>query len=281
MKEVYNKKLNELLLSQYRDDKSLEIRNKIIESNIPLVKNIASMYAKITGLNVEDLCSYGYEGLIYAVTMYDFDSYNTFYNYTYSCISGYINVGIYEIQGIKRGKFESEYLKEKKQAEEIKDISLYDDSELYIFIKNLVEDNIIKSQNMLYRRLNQILVHCASSLENIDDNCFEGENNIENFLDNLNNEQLKEFVSNMFNALTEKEKLVIKLYYGFDCVQKSISLIAKEYNVSYEAIRQIHENALKKFRKSYKAKIAREYLYDIENTYSNKSKTYIDAKKIK
>ena len=57
--------------------------NKIIEENIDYVKKIAQNLSKTTGISSDELESYGYEGLIYAVRNYNEKKTPNMYNYMY------------------------------------------------------------------------------------------------------------------------------------------------------------------------------------------------------
>lgn len=67
--------------------------------------------------------------------------------------------------------------------------------------------------------------------------------------DRRRDEQEKhEFLTKAMSKLSERERNIIKLYYGIGGVKKNLAEIAKGYGITKERTRQIMENALTKVR---------------------------------
>jgi RNA polymerase primary sigma factor len=56
----------------------------------------------------------------------------------------------------------------------------------------------------------------------------------------------------MLDVLTEKEKEIIMMYYGFNGCKMTLQDIGDEYNLTKERIRQIKETSLRKLRSESK-----------------------------
>ena len=79
------------LLDTYSETKDIDIRNKIVEMNIPLIRHIVSKIHRPSGLDqeFEDLVHYGVFGLIDAIERFDGRDVK-FSTYAYSRIYGTI-----------------------------------------------------------------------------------------------------------------------------------------------------------------------------------------------
>ena len=62
---------NEELLKEYNETFDEKIKEQLIINNMPLVKHIANKYVEITGIEIDDLCGYGYLGLLSAINLYN------------------------------------------------------------------------------------------------------------------------------------------------------------------------------------------------------------------
>ena len=67
-------------IKKYRQTKDSRLRHEIIKENMNLVFLVVCKYgyAKSTGISEDELESYGYEGLIYAIDHFDINSNNAF-----------------------------------------------------------------------------------------------------------------------------------------------------------------------------------------------------------
>lgn len=57
-------------------------------------------------------------------------------------------------------------------------------------------------------------------------------------------EEEKQFIKNLVNQLPEKERIIIKMYYGFECRQHTLKEISKELNISSQYVHTILKKTL-------------------------------------
>jgi RNA polymerase primary sigma factor len=77
----------------------------------------------------------------------------------------------------------------------------------------------------------------------------------------LINESLQKEISRVINTLSEKERDVLKYYYGLDGgPAHTLEDISEKVGLTRERVRQIKEKALRRLRKSSKSKILKSYL---------------------
>lgn len=79
--------------------------------------------------------------------------------------------------------------------------------------------------------------------------------------DELMTESLKEEIKRALNALGEREKEVVKLYFGIDTDQPlTLEEIGEKFNLTRERVRQIKEKAIRKLRHNSKCKNLKSFL---------------------
>ncbi|MGQ9643393.1 MAG: sigma-70 family RNA polymerase sigma factor [Ignavibacterium sp.] len=77
----------------------------------------------------------------------------------------------------------------------------------------------------------------------------------------LMNESLKAEIKSALNILNEREKEVLKLYFGIDTEQAlTLEEIGEKFNLTRERVRQIKEKAIRKLRHNSKSKNLKSYL---------------------
>lgn len=88
-----------------------------------------------------------------------------------------------------------------------------------------------------------------------------GQNDEPNPDDHLLDESLKREINISLSSLSEKEKDILKYFYGLDGNPPySLEDISEKVGLTRERVRQIKENALKRLRKSSRSKILKTYL---------------------
>lgn len=269
---------NEELLKEYNETFDEKIINQLIINNIPLVKHIANKYAEITNIEIDDLCGYGYLGLISAINLYNPNLNNKFSTYAYPCIEGYIIKGAYQFQGLSDNKFSSEYLKQKSIFEQ--DGQYLGDHIEFVdkIIDNLVEKEII-SEKIKNKKKTEILINNPISFEGSDNEYYYEDVEEDTIINNIFNDELRNEFNNIFMHLSDRQKKVIELSFGFNDEPKTDVEIAKIYKVSPDLITKIKKKALKILKKLATAYKLNDYLEEMNNNYDENSKIISKVKR--
>lgn len=225
------KRLGMILLNNNIDSlEFINARNRLVEANMRLVFRIALRLAKTKSI---DAIQDGNMGLIKAATYFDYRK-GRFSTYA-SC---YIKNAI--IDGFNKNKFI--HIPQKIKAD-INKILSYERNYLMNYGQAPTEENIAKDLKISVDYINfiKILPNCIILFN--DDECdmpIEINENIFPHVDDL-------------MILDDREKLIIKKYYGIDEEEKSFKEIANLMNLSSEGVRQIHNRAIKKLKENLHA----------------------------
>jgi len=77
----------------------------------------------------------------------------------------------------------------------------------------------------------------------------------------LMNDSLKDEIRNSLDTLKDREKMVIKMYFGIERdYALTLNEIGEEFNLTRERVRQIKEKAIRRLRHSSRSKTLRNYL---------------------
>ena len=235
------------LWSEYQKKPTQEIREQLILAYAQVVKLVAGRLSMYLGHNVEydDLVSYGIFGLIDAIDKFDTTKNVKFETYASLRIRGAILDQIRKMDWIPRTVRQ----RQRKIDEAIKQIEMRTgkaatDEEIAIEL-GVSEDELTNWQS-------QLKVTNVVSLSEFE------ESGQEPVMDTVNKnrfsqpeevvaeKELKEKLIEALEILTEKERLVIELYYYEDLTLKEISLVLE---VSESRVSQLHTKALLKMRK--------------------------------
>lgn len=237
----------EKLWEAYQKNPSPEIREQIILEYASLVKVVAGRLSMYLGYNVEydDLVSYGIFGLIDAIDKFDAAKDVKFETYASLRIRGSILDQIRKMDWIPRTVRQ----KQKKLDEAVKQIEMrtgknasdeelakeigISDEELLNWQSQLKITNIVSLNEYVEQGSEPVMdarnnAHFAQPEEKIQEN------------------ELKEVLSETLKLLTEKERRVIELYYYEELTLKEISRVLE---VSESRVSQLHTKALLKMRK--------------------------------
>ncbi|MDR2836375.1 MAG: RNA polymerase sigma factor RpoD/SigA [Bacteroidales bacterium] len=77
---------------------------------------------------------------------------------------------------------------------------------------------------------------------------------------NLTKESLTTEIKRSLSTLTEREKIIITLFYGIDGQENTLEEIGDELGLTRERVRQIKEKALRRLRHSSRSKLLKNYL---------------------
>lgn len=231
----------------YEKTKSSEIREIIINKYAPLVKIVAGKMSIYTNnlIDYEDLVGYGIFGLIDAIDKFDYKKGFKFETYASLRIRGEIIDNIRKLDWIPRSlrhknkvlenaikDFEAENGKEPTE-EELSKILEMPLNEVKNLIKNSSIYNLISLDDYLEKNHDNFSNNLITNDKNLPEKAFD-------------NKESKKILIDLIDKLTEKQRLVITLYYYEELTLKEISKIM---NVSESRVSQIHSKTIKILRK--------------------------------
>ena len=235
----------EKLWAEYTAGKTPELREKLIIEYAPLVKLVAGKLSMYLGYSVEfdDLCGYGVFGLIDAIDKFDYDKGVKFETYASLRIRGEILDQIRKMDWIPRTVRQKQKLLDnayKKIESETGHLATDEEicNELGISMDELCDmQNETKMTNII----------------SLDEYMEQGEVRVEPKADKdymqpekvAEKEELKRILLEVIQTLTDKEKMVITLYYYEDLTLKEIS---QTMDVSESRVSQLHSKALMKMK---------------------------------
>lgn len=235
------------LWKQYEVKRSAEIREQIILEYAQLVKIVAGKLSMYLGYNVEfdDLVGYGIFGLIDAIDKFDSTKDVKFETYASLRIRGAILDQIRKMDWIPRTIRQ----KQKKIDAAVREIESRTNKiasnediaeELGISEEELLNwQGQMKSTNVI--SLNEYIEQGSepAAAEGIMAPRFEQPEKV------VEMKELKELLKESLDALTERERKVVLLYYYEELTLKEISLVLE---VTESRVSQLHTRALKKMK---------------------------------
>ncbi len=238
------------LWESYRRKKSVDLRNKLAEYYLPLIKVVAGRLAMSlpSHLDRDDLLSSGFFGLLDAIDRYDINRNIKFETYAGVRIRGAM------IDYLRAKDWIPVTMRQKLRRYEQKVYQL--ESELG---RTATDAEIAEALEITTKELNTLVSQFNSSTiipleeylktdspEALDANPVETTEYLE----------LKETLSKAIDKLPEKERLVVSLYYYDELTLKEISLIM---HLSEARISQLHTKAIIRMR-GYLGKMKTELL---------------------
>ncbi len=239
----------------YKKSGSLDIREKIIIKYIPLVKHVVSKFVNNLPKNIEyeDLVEYGIIGLLDAVAKFDITKDVDFKTYALLRIRGAIYDELRGLDMLPRTlrkvskNIEAAYIeieREKGRPATDEEVCRY----LNISIKELDE---------YFSKINVANIY---SLEESIGESEDGSSTLgsiiedkksENPHEKLEKKEIKEALMEGIKELSEKERIVINLYYYEELTLKEIG---KVMDISESRVSQIHSKTVLKLRAKLSAK---------------------------
>ncbi len=239
------------------DKKALE---KLTKANLRFVVSVAKQYQN-QGLSLLDLINEGNMGLIKAAEKFDETKGFKFISYAVWWIRQSIMQAIAEHSRLVRlplnqigsvNKINRALIKFEQENERHPSVNEIADN------TDLPEDKI---EDVLKMNSRQVSVDAPLS-----------DGNTGNILDILPNtdepeadnalvlQSLRDEIAGALQTLDERERNVIKAFYGIDQQECTLEEIGRRYGLTRERVRQIREKAIRKLRKNTKSKILKTYL---------------------
>ncbi len=235
---------NDELWQIYSKTKDKQVRKKLIEKYIGLVKIVAGRMYNYYGSKIEydDLVSFGVLGLIDSIERFDVDRNIKFETYAQIRIKGAIVDNIRKLDWIPRSlrkkskEIQNEMLKlENKLGRTPSNAELAE--HLNIPLKEL-EETLANTVNFNVTSLEDLLANKGEHI--IDDG-----KDIDMPEEVFEKKELKEILGAIIDSLPNNQKTVISLYYYEELTYKEISKIME---LSESRISQIHSKAILNIR---------------------------------
>lgn len=264
-KEALTEEETKKYLEEYRRTKDITIRNKIVESNLFLVRYLSFQYSNLYGVEQEVLESYGAEGLIMALDTYDptrgkFGAHLSMkiQDYIFRAITIY-NLGedgqsFLNSVGKKRDTNTKyfEYLYTKAKVEQQTGKKLKDDLELIEVITHHLEKvgycegkDLEELRTRLFANYPYSYEQMEEDLCYFDDDTLYGET-----VEKVFQQELAEFLEDITEELSEKRKKALRSYYGLGGRKgNSLVNIGKMEGVTRETIRLRCEDGKEELKK--------------------------------
>lgn len=224
---------------KYKKTMDKELKNKLIEHYIPLVKIVAGRMYNYYGSKVEyeDLLSYGIFGLIDSIEKFDIDKNIKFETYAQIRIKGAIIDNIRRLDWIPRSlRKKSKQLQQAVLVLENKLGNIPTNAQIAEYMNISIEEventfsdiatfNLVSLEEFLSNKNDSI---SSRREDNLPENVYE-------------QKEIKNILIEAINELPDKEKLIISLYYYEELTYKEIGNIL---NLSESRISQIHSKTI-------------------------------------
>lgn len=242
----------------FKETNSAELRERLLEEYLPLVKSVAGRMALGFPKSVElsDLVSTGVIGLIEALSNYDPSRGVKFETYAVPRIRGAILDELRSLDWVPRStraksreidratvKLENKLGRIPTQKELAKLLRV-SPRELMATIDDVSSSSVLSLDELIYGEDDNRQVPRVETVE-----CSPQHN----ILHDLEKKELKAFIVSSLNNLTQQEKLVIAFYYYEEMTLKEIGEIM---HISESRVSQIHTKAVLKLRGMVKEKFA-------------------------
>ena len=76
----------------------------------------------------------------------------------------------------------------------------------------------------------------------------------------LINESLSREIDRALSTLTERERDIIKLFFGIGCQEMTLEEIGEKFGLTRERVRQIKEKAIRRLRHTSRSKLLKTFL---------------------
>ncbi len=244
----------EQLWMQYRKNRSIENKNRLVIHYVPLVNRIVSRIVPMytAGTSYEDLVGYGVLGLIDAVDKFSTERNVRFETYAIKRIKGEIIDSMRKqdwapaslrgrIKRIERAYEQLEAEGEDANDEDVAELLGLDVQQVRQASEKAYMFNVLHFETLI-----------SNAVENGDGPFLEsisGDDTDEHPEHLLEKRELSAVISDAIEKLTEKERQIITLYYYDELMLKDIAALMR---VTPARVSQIHARALDKIKKEIK-----------------------------
>ena len=235
-KELYDaKKCNELMyklksMKVETEEEQVEyglLRKKLISMNVRLVDYIIGRLNYGSKFNIDELSSYGYEGLIMAVDRFDPNK-GGFYSFAKNYILGYINRGMKNLKGFSTLRFASKYIKAKTDLEQELGIVIDDDIDFIDEIANKIYLQDKRPIDTVEQIKTRISLMNILSLDEMDDEFYDDNTLYQEVIEPYNKEFLRDDLESALSKLSDIGRRCLIVKYGLnDEIDKTGSETAK------------------------------------------------------
>jgi len=242
----------------FKKDNDPQVRQRILEQYLPLVKNVAGRMAMGFPKSVElsDLINTGVIGLIEALSNFDPSRGVKFETYAVPRIRGAILDELRSLDWVPRStraksreidkatsKLENQLGRRPSGRELAKSLKISSD-ELFSALDDVSSTTILSLDELIYKKEDNRQIPRVETLEDL---------SYENVLRDLEKEELKAYLIQAISHLSEQERLVVALYYHEELTLKEIGEVMQ---ISESRVSQIHTKAVLKLRGMIKEKFA-------------------------
>lgn len=242
----------------YKKDNDPQVRQKLLEEYLPLVKSVAGRMALGFPRSVElsDLVSTGVIGLVEALSNYDPSRGVKFETYAVPRIKGAILDELRSLDWVPRStraksreidramnKLENKLGRTPSTKELAKSLKISSE-ELFSALDDVSSTAVLSLDELIYKEEDNRQVPRVETVEALSH---------ETVLGNLEKEELKAYVISAISHLSEQERLVVALYYYEELTLKEIGEVMQ---ISESRVSQIHTKAVLKLRGMIKEKFS-------------------------
>ncbi|MCK4403946.1 MAG: FliA/WhiG family RNA polymerase sigma factor [candidate division Zixibacteria bacterium] len=243
---------------QFKKDNDPQVRQKLLEEYLPLVRNVAGRMAMGFPKSVElsDLVNTGVIGLIEALSNFDPSRGVKFETYAVPRIRGAILDELRSLDWVPRStraksreidkatnKLENQLCRPPSNRELAKSLKI-SSGELFSALYDVASTTVLSLDELIYKEEDNRQVPRVETLENL---------SRDNVLGDLEKEELKAYLVEAISHLSEQERLVVALYYYEELTLKEIGEVMQ---ISESRVSQIHTKAALKLKGMIREKFA-------------------------
>ncbi len=242
----------------FKKDNDPQVRQKLLEEYLPLVRNVAGRMAMGFPKSVElsDLINTGVIGLIEALSNFDPSRGVKFETYAVPRIRGAILDELRSLDWVPRStraksreiekatsKLQNQLGRRPSDRELAKSLK-FSSGELFSALDDVSSTTMLSLDELIYKEEDNRQVPRVETLQDLGG---------ESVLGDLEKEELKAYLVEAISHLSEQERLVVALYYYEELTLKEIGEVMQ---ISESRVSQIHTKAVLKLRGMIREKFA-------------------------